>query len=86
MNNSLKSITLSSAVAVALASGHVAASENPFSATALEGGYQIAAEGKCGEAKCGADKKSDGKCGEAKCGADKKKTEGKCGEGKCGAA
>jgi uncharacterized low-complexity protein len=33
-------------------------------------------EGKCGEAKCGADKKAEkmkeGKCGEAKCGADKK--------------
>lgn len=31
-------------------------------------------EGKCGEAKCGADKKSkkEGKCGEAKCGANKK--------------
>ena len=35
-------------------------------------------EGKCGEAKCGAemkekaDKMKEGKCGEAKCGADKK--------------
>jgi len=32
-------------------------------------------EGKCGEAKCGADKKPAG---------DKAKMEGKCGEGKCG--
>jgi len=32
-------------------------------------------EGKCGEAKCGADKKPTG---------DKAKMEGKCGEGKCG--
>ena len=42
-----------------------------------------AAEGKCGEGKCGGDKKKEGKCGEGKCGGDKKK-EGKCGEGKCG--
>jgi uncharacterized low-complexity protein len=42
------------------------------------------AEGKCGGKK--ADK--EGKCGEGKCGAQKKAkkkgTEGKCGEGKCG--
>lgn len=77
-----------------------AASDNPFAATKLEAGYQLAQaetkgkDGKCGEAKCGADKKAaekkkDGKCGEAKCGADKKATEkkvdGKCGEAKCGA-
>ena len=77
-----------------------AASDNPFSSAKLEGGYQLAQadtkgkDGKCGEAKCGADKKAaekkkDGKCGEAKCGADKKagekKMDGKCGEAKCGA-
>jgi uncharacterized low-complexity protein len=68
-----------------------------FSATDLGQGYvQLAAEGavegekgtegKCGEGKCGADKKgAEGKCGEGKCGADKKGAEGKCGEGKCGA-
>ncbi len=66
-----------------------AASDNPFSSAKLEGGYQLAQadtkgkDGKCGEAKCGADKKAaekkkDGKCGEAKCGADKKK-EASCG-------
>lgn len=62
-----------------------AAGDNPFSASKLEAGYQLAQadtkmkDGKCGEAKCGADKKAagekkmkDGKCGEAKCGADKK--------------
>ena len=69
---------------------------NPFAMTDLASGYQIdAPEGKCGEGKCGADKKSEkeGKCGEGKCGADKKgEQEGKCGgdkktegEGKCGA-
>ena len=91
MNKQLKNITLSSAVAIALASGHALA-DNPFSATQLEGGYQVAsAEGKCGEGKCGADeKKTDGKCGgdmkktDGKCGGDMKKTDGKCGEGKCG--
>jgi uncharacterized low-complexity protein len=78
-----------------------AANDNPFGATKLEAGYQLAQadakkmDGKCGEAKCGADKKAaekkkDGKCGEAKCGADKKamddkKKDGKCGEAKCGA-
>jgi uncharacterized low-complexity protein len=36
-------------------------------------------EGKCGEGKCGADKKAD----DAKSG-DKADMEGKCGEGKCG--
>lgn len=78
-----------------------AATDNPFGATKLESGYQLAQadtkkmDGKCGEAKCGAEKKAaekkkDGKCGEAKCGADKKamddkKKDGKCGEAKCGA-
>jgi len=52
---------------------------------------------KCGEGKCGSEKKAEGmKCGAdkkatesnvSKCGADKKATESnvsKCGEGKCG--
>ena len=59
------------------------AADNPFGATRLDAGYQLAQadtkqkDGKCGEAKCGADKKAmddkkkDGKCGEAKCGAKK---------------
>jgi len=61
------------------------AAENPFATTELQNGYKLAAhhEGKCGEGKCGGDKKSEGKCGEGKCGGDKK-SEGKCGEGKCG--
>ena len=37
--------------------------------------HKAHAEGKCGEGKCGADKKTDAKAGHA---------EGKCGEGKCG--
>ncbi|MEH6549984.1 MAG: hypothetical protein V7711_14915 [Pseudomonadales bacterium] len=71
---------------------------NPFAATELSSGYNLAnfdkhAEGGCGEGKadgegsCGEGKaKAEGKCGEGKCGADKKaEKEGKCGEGKCGA-
>ena len=40
-----------------------AAADNPFGASKLEAGYQLAQadsktkDGKCGEAKCGADKK-----------------------------
>ncbi|ESE42875.1 periplasmic low complexity protein [Shewanella decolorationis] len=77
----------------------VNAQTNPFGFETMEAGYQIVgSEGKCGEAKCGADmkkaaaeKNKEGKCGEAKCGADMKKAaadkahEGKCGEAKCGA-
>jgi uncharacterized low-complexity protein len=62
-----------------------------FQAADLPYGYTQLAEGKCGEGKCGAEKKAgEGKCGaekkagEGKCGAEKKAGEGKCGEGKCG--
>jgi len=80
------------------------AADSPFAMQKLSGGYQLAAadtaekkmDGKCGEGKCGADKKAmkkkDGKCGEGKCGADKKAAkmkDGSCGEkmkdGSCGA-
>ncbi|RUM75864.1 MAG: hypothetical protein DSZ11_01435 [Sulfurovum sp.] len=37
---------------------------------------------KCGEGKCGADKKASK--AESKCGGDKKSATMKCGEGKCG--
>lgn len=91
----LVSLTTCSIIAAAtLGSAHAA--DNPFSATQLQAGYQLAqadkkADGKCGEAKCGADKKAhtdkkkDGKCGEAKCGADKK-MDAKCGAEKKGDA
>jgi len=90
-------IAASAAMTAGLAlSPSIASAENPFSAAELSSGYMQLAEhhaeeGKCGEAKCGADKKAEeGKCGEAKCGADKKAEEGKCGadkkaeEGTCG--
>jgi uncharacterized low-complexity protein len=82
-----------SAIAVPAAAS---AADNPFAVAELDQGYMLAAhhkgeEGKCGEGKCGGDKKAEeGKCGEGKCGGDKKAEEGKCGgdkkakEGKCG--
>jgi uncharacterized low-complexity protein len=91
------SLALGSIVAATLFSPAVFAGDNPFAVKQLDAGYQLAqadkkVDGKCGEAKCGAekkmDKKQDGKCGEAKCGSDKKKdkkADGKCGEAKCGA-
>lgn len=74
--------TLSSAVALSALTGLVQASDNPFAASSLKSGYQLAqADDKSAEGKCG-----EGKCGEGKCGgrAEEKKPEGKCGEGKCG--
>ncbi len=62
------------------------AAENPFGATDLQSGYQLAGDhSKDGEGKCG-----EGKCGEGSCGGDKK-GEGSCGgdkkgEGSCGGA
>ena len=63
------------ATSLAMSINVAQAGENPFQASQLSNGYQVAdsAEGKCGEGKCG-----EKKAGEAKCG------EGKCGEGKCG--
>ena len=95
------SLAIGSAFVTATLSPIVHAADNPFGASKLAAGYQLAqadtkkVDGKCVEAKCGADKKTaekkkDGKCGEAKCGADKKATEAKCGadkkgDAKCGA-
>lgn len=67
------SLTLGSALALGAAS--VGAESNPFAATELPQGYQLAS----------AEHKSEqGKHGEAKCGAEHKKSEAKCGEGACG--
>lgn len=83
----LVSLAVGSAFAAIALSPVAHAADNPFGANKLEAGYQLAQadkmkDGKCGEAKCGADKKAtekkkDGKCGEAKCGADKKSGEKK---------
>jgi len=86
-------VMLSAGVALTAISGLASAETNPFSSQELTAGYQLAAddsgfkkEGKCGEAKCGAnaaDKldKAAGP-GDTKSGF---KQEGKCGEAKCGA-
>ena len=84
------SVALGAAFVASLAGTSIAnAAENPFSMTELSSGYMVAGshEGKCGEGKCGGEKKhKEGKCGEGKCGGEKKMKEGKCGEGKCGGA
>lgn len=83
----LVSLAVGSAFAAIALSPVTHAADNPFGANKLDAGYLLAQadkmkDGKCGEAKCGADKKAtekkkDGKCGEAKCGADKKSGEKK---------
>jgi len=74
----LNALASSSLVALALATGaSTALADNPFAATSLDAGYQVADHHKSKEAKCG-----EGKCGGE---ADHKTAEGKCGEGKCGA-
>jgi uncharacterized low-complexity protein len=86
-------IAVGAALATSLASTTVVnAAENPFAMSELSSGYMVAdaAEGKCGEGKCGGDKKAaeEGKCGEGKCGGDKKAAEEGAAktteEGKCG--
>ena len=75
----LVSLAVGSAFAAIALSPVAHAAENPFGATKLEAGYQLAqADSKAKDGKCGADKKA----AEAKCGADKKGTDGKCGADK----
>jgi uncharacterized low-complexity protein len=88
-------LAIGAAMASSMAFASVAQAA-PFATTDLAQGYaqfmgegscggEKGKEGKCGEGKCGTDKKdAEGKCGEGKCGGDKKDAEGKCGEGKCG--
>ena len=89
-NNNIKTLSLATGAALALSvigNSAMAAQTNPFGMTELSQGYTLtaAAEGKCGQAKCGGNAKSS----EAKCGGDKKESEAKCGgnksaESKCG--
>lgn len=98
----IASMTIGSALAAALLAPAAFAGDMPFTAKALSSGYQLAqadkkTDGKCGEAKCGAEKrmqkKAEGSCGgkktDASCGAkpgtSSKAKDGKCGEAKCGA-
>ncbi len=96
MNKTIKplSIAIGAAFIGSLALAGSAVASNGFGMTDLDSGYQLVGEkgkeGKCGEGKCGEDKKAEGACGEGKkaegaCG-EGKKAEGKCGEGKCGGA
>ena len=89
MNNLKKNsiaLTLGAVVASGAAVTATDAQANPFEMQEMVAGYQLdAAEGKCGEGKCGGEAKGkEGKCGEGKCGGEAKGKEGKCGEGKCG--
>lgn len=83
---SLLSLAAGATLAAAALTPAHAAKGNPFEASKLDAGYQVAQadgkkkDGKCGEAKCGStkaadDKKKDGSCGgkkpEASCGAKK---------------
>lgn len=97
-NANLLSLAMGSVVAVTTLTSAVAAEQpNPFVATALEKGYQVAqtdkkADGKCGEGKCGTsteaekqakhEKKADGKCGDSKGAPAAEKTDKKT-DGKC---
>ena len=67
-------------VVASLASLGVAnAASNPFTASDLGSGYKVAAQGNCGEGKCGGKAKGkEGNCGEGK----KKGKEGNCGGSK----
>lgn len=91
----LVTLAISSAFTTAiLAPVAHAAGENPFGASKLQSGYHLAdadtkmKDGKCGEAKCGSDKKTEAKTekkADAKCGADNKadkKADAKCGADK----
>lgn len=78
LKKTIKPVSLAAGLALAgsLAGVSVAqADANPFGMTALSSGYMAMSsdsEGKCGEGKCGGDKKdAEGKCGEGKCGGDK---------------
>jgi uncharacterized low-complexity protein len=92
----LVSLAVGSAFAAIALSPAAHAADNPFGATKLQAGYQLAqADTKMKDGSCGGDKKMDAKCGadkkaDAKCGADKKKDAScgaakKSGEAKCGA-
>lgn len=90
--NKTTTLALGATLAAASLAAHAAVGANPFAAQALDSGYQLAQadtktqDGKCGEAKCGADKKAKKSMGKDKkmdgsCGADKKK-DGSCGADK----
>ncbi len=69
-SNKTTAVAVSALVLGSLASLSVTANANPFSAEQLNAGYQLAsAEASCGADKA---KDKEAKCGEGKCGGDKK--------------
>ncbi len=85
----LMSAALGSGFAATAVAPVAHAADNPFAASQLSAGYQLAQadtkmDGKKKDGSCGADKKKDANCGADKKAADKKK-DGKCGEAKCAA-
>lgn len=82
----LVSLAIGSTFAAIALSPVAHAADNPFGATKLQAGYQLAqADTKMKDGSCGGDKKMDAKCGTDKKAAAEKKKDGKCGEAKCGA-
>jgi uncharacterized low-complexity protein len=82
----LMTVALGSAFAATAALAPVAhAAGNPFAASQLSSGYQLAQADKKQDGSCGGDKKKDANCGADKKAAGDKKKDGKCGEAKCGA-
>lgn len=85
-SKTLMSAALGSAFAATAAIAPLAhAADNPFAASQLSSGYQLAQADKKQDGSCGGDKKKDAKCGADKKAAGDKKKDGKCGEAKCGA-
>lgn len=92
-NNTIKTLSIATGAALALSLGGsaLAGQANPFGMTEISHGITLAsaADGKCGQAKCGAGKP---RVEESKCGGSKPAApEGKCGaskpqapESKCG--
>jgi uncharacterized low-complexity protein len=82
----LVSLAVGSTFAAIALSPVAHAADNPFGATKLQAGYQLAqADTKMKDGSCGGDKKMDAKCGADKKATAEKKKDGKCGEAKCGA-
>jgi uncharacterized low-complexity protein len=80
-------LAVGSAFAAVALSPLAHAGENPFGATKLEAGYQLAqADTKMKDGSCGGDKKMEAKCGAEKKAAETKATKEKKMDAKCGAS
>jgi hypothetical protein len=80
------SIAVGSAFAAIALSPLAHAGKNPFGATKLEAGYQLAeADTKMKDGSCGGDKKMEAKCGAEKKAAEAKAMKDKKMDAKCGA-